>query len=274
MKDILQHDIQHGIKRIDLNADLGESFGAWTLGNDLEVLKWVTSANVACGFHAGDPLTLYRTLEAAKKAGVAVGAHPGTPDKVGFGRRALECSFEEVYTDVLYQLGALAGMARAQGMALSHIKAHGALYHMAATQPETARAIAQATFDFDPHLPLVVMAGTPIENHAETAALKRGLSVRREGFPERAYLANGTIAPRSMKDSSLHDPLEVVARALEMVQHGFVTTLEGGTVPLLVDTLCIHGDNPNAPQIAKAVREALEGAGIRVVASHKIKHIT
>jgi 5-oxoprolinase (ATP-hydrolysing) subunit A len=263
MKNIIQH--------IDLNADLGESFGAWTLGNDLEVLKWVSSANVACGFHAGDPLTLYRTLEAAKKAGVAVGAHPGTPDKVGFGRRALECSFEEVYTDVLYQLGALAGIARVQGMTLSHVKAHGALYHMAATQPEVARAIAQATIDFDPRLAVVVMAGTPV-THAETAALERGLSVRREGFPERAYLADGKIAPRTMPGSSLHDPLEVANRALEMVLHGFVTTLEGGTVPLSVDTLCIHGDNPNAPQIAKTVRETLEGAGIRVVTPQNIKH--
>lgn len=266
----MKNVIQHNIKQIDLNADLGESFGAWTLGNDLEVLKWVTSANVACGFHAGDPLTLYRTLEAAKKAGVAVGAHPGTPDKVGFGRRALECSFEEVYTDVLYQLGALAGIARAQGMALSHVKAHGALYHMAATQPEIARAIAQATHDFDPSLPVVVLSGT----HAETQALELGLSVRREGFPERAYLANGKMAPRTMSGSSFHAPLEVVQRALEMVQHGFVTTLEGATVPLLVDTLCIHGDNPNAPQIAKAVRQALESAGIRVIAPQNIKHST
>jgi len=246
--------------RIDLNADMGESYGVWTLGNDLEVLRWVTSANVACGFHAGDPHSLSLTLGAAKSAGVAVGAHPGYPDRVGFGRRFLECSPQEVYADVLYQIGALFGLARAQGIRLTHVKAHGALYNRAALHPETAQAVAQATLDFDSSLPLTVLAGSV----GEEVAHKMGLRVRREGFPERAYLKSGQLAPRTLPGSSLHDPQEVAARALSMVLEGRVLALDGGEVELNLDTVCIHGDNRDAPRLAQAVRHALEGAGVRV----------
>lgn len=245
---------------IDLNADAGESYGAWTLGNDEALFPFLTSVNVACGFHAGDPLTIQKTIALAREQGLAVGAHPGFPDLPGFGRRILEATPEQVYADVLYQVAAVAGMCRTAGVPLTHVKAHGALSTRAWTHAETARAIGQAVRDFDPRLPLVVLPATLLET--EVRAL--GVPVVLETFPERAYLRDGRLAPRSMQGSSIHDPQEAARRAVMMVQQGRVEALDGGFFEFEAQTLCIHGDNPNAVQIAQAVRTALEAVGVEV----------
>lgn len=245
---------------IDLNADVGESFGAWTLGHDEALFPLLSSANVACGFHAGDPLTMQATLKLARQFGVGVGAHPGFPDRVGFGRRIMEATPEQVYADVLYQVSALAGMAASLGLPLRHVKAHGALSTRAWTHAPTAEAIAQATRDFHPALPLVVLPATLLESDAR----KLGVPVVLETFPERAYLRDGRLAPRSMPGSSIHDPQEAARRAVTMVKEGHVEALDGGFFEFQVDTLCIHGDNPNAVEIARAVRAALEAEGIEI----------
>ena len=247
---------------IDLNADAGESFGAWVMGNDPELLPWITTLNVACGFHGGDPLTMQRTLALARQHGTAVGAHPGYPDLVGCGRRIIESSPAEVYADVLYQIGALHGFCRVAGLPLRHVKAHGALSTRAWTHPETAAAIAQATRDYDLHLPLLVLPGTHLAHQAQLL----GVPVVIEAFPERAYLSDGRLAPRSLAGSSIHDPHEAARRAVEMVLHHRVAALDGGWFELHPQTLCIHGDNPNAVAIARSIRQALEAEGIVVEA--------
>jgi 5-oxoprolinase (ATP-hydrolysing) subunit A len=248
--------------KIDLNADAGESFGAWTMGHDEALFDQISTVNVACGFHAGDPMTMRRTLELAKGKGVAIGAHPGYPDLVGFGRRVMAVSPEQVHADVLYQTGALAGFARLAGLPLRHVKAHGALSNRSWEDAATARAIAQATHDFDPTPPLMVLPGTFLEEQARAL----GVPVVLEAFPERAYLKNGQLAPRSMAGSSIHDPREAARRAVAMVKEGRIETIDGGVFELRVQTLCIHGDNPNAVEIARAVRGALEAEGITVEA--------
>ncbi len=245
---------------IDLNADVGESFGAWTLGHDEALFPFLSSANVACGFHAGDPVTLHATLKLARQFGVGVGAHPGFADRVGFGRRILEAAPEEVYADVLYQVSALAGMAASLGVPLRHVKAHGALSTRAWTHAPTAEAIAQAVRDVHPALPLVVLPATLLE----TEARRLGVPVVLETFPERAYLRDGRLAPRSMPGSSIHDPQEAARRAVTMVKEGRVEALDGGFFEFEVDTLCIHGDNPHAVEIARAVRAALEAQGVEI----------
>ncbi|MGL4612180.1 MAG: LamB/YcsF family protein [Trueperaceae bacterium] len=244
---------------IDLNADAGESFGAWTLGDEA-LFNFISTVNVACGFHAGDPLTIQCTLDLAERKGVAVGAHPSYQDLVGFGRRSLAASPEEMYADVLHQVSALSGFAKVQGLALNHIKAHGALSNDAWKRAEVARAIAEATRDFAPTLPLMVLPGTFLEQEARSL----GIPVILEGFPERAYLNNAQLAPRSMAGSSLHDPTEVARRALTMVKEKRIQTLEGNWIDIQVQSLCIHGDNPNAVAMARAVRQALEVDGIMV----------
>jgi 5-oxoprolinase (ATP-hydrolysing) subunit A len=245
---------------IDLNADAGESFGAWKLGDDEGLFDFISTVNVACGFHAGDPLTMQQTLELAKRKRVAVGAHPGYPDLVGFGRRVIAATPEQVYADVLYQISALAGFARVVGLPLRHLKAHGALANKSWKNVETAHAVAKATRDFDVKLPLMVLPKTLLE----TEALKLGVPVVLEAFPERAYLNNAQLAPRSMKDSSIHDPSEAARRAVMMVKEKRIEALDGGWVELEVQSLCIHGDNPHAVEIAKAVRLALEAEGITI----------
>lgn len=245
---------------IDLNADAGESFGAWILGNDAELFDYITSANIACGFHAGDPITIQKTILLAKEKNVCIGAHPGYPDLVGFGRRPIKATPEEVYADVLYQISALYGFCKVVGKPLFHVKAHGALSNVAMQDALTAKAIAQATKDFDKDLPLVVLPSTELE----TQALLLNIPIIKEGFPERAYLQNGQLAPRSMKGSVIHDPQEAASRALQMVNEKRIATIDGGSFPLEVQTLCIHGDNPNAVKIAKAIRERLESEGIQI----------
>ncbi|GAA5335877.1 MULTISPECIES: LamB/YcsF family protein [Thermus] len=245
---------------VDLNADAGESYGVYTYGHDRELFPLVTSVNLACGFHGGSPNRMREAVALAKAHGVAVGAHPGFPDLVGFGRRDMALSPEEVYADVLYQTGALYAFLRAEGLPLHHVKPHGALYLKACRDRETARAIAEAVKAFDPGLPLVVLPGTVYEEEARRA----GLRVVLEAFPERAYLKNGQLAPRSLPGSWITDPKEAARRAVRMVLEGKVEALDGGEVSVRADTLCIHGDNPNAPQVARAVREALEAEGVAV----------
>jgi UPF0271 protein len=246
--------------RIDLNADAGESFGSWRLGQDDELFPLISSVNVACGFHAGDPLTIRRTLALAQRTATAVGAHPGFPDRVGFGRRELAATPEEVYADVLYQVGALSAFLRAAGMPLHHVKPHGALYNRATRDPETARAIAQAVRDFDARVPLVVLPHTPLESEAQAL----GLSTVAEAFPERGYSRDGRLAPRGTPGAWIHDPALAARRAVRMVVEGQVEAVEGGTVPVRAQTLCIHGDNPRAVEIAQAVREALLAEGVSI----------
>lgn len=246
--------------KIDLNADAGESFGNWRLGRDEELFPQISSVNVACGFHAGDPLTIGRTLELAQKTGIAVGAHPGFADLVGFGRRELAASPEEVYADVLYQVGALSAFLRVRGLPLHHIKAHGALYNRATRNPETAWAIAQAAKDFDPQVPLVVLPNTPLEQEAR----RLGLRTIAEAFPERGYSSDGRLAPRGTPGAWIYDPAEAARRAVRMVVEGRVETVDGKWLEVRAQTLCIHGDNPNAVEIARAVRGALLAEGVSI----------
>ncbi|MEJ5337035.1 MAG: 5-oxoprolinase subunit PxpA [Thermus sp.] len=246
--------------RVDLNADAGESYGAFLYGHDREVFPHITSANLACGFHGGSPTRILEALRLAKAHGVQVGAHPGFPDLVGFGRREMALSPEEVYADVLYQIGALSALLKAEGLSLHHVKPHGALYLKACRDRETARAIAEAVRAFDPALPLVVLPGTVYEEEARAL----GLRVVLEAFPERAYLKNGQLAPRSMPGSWITDPQEAARRAVRMVLEGRVEALDGGEVEVRAETLCIHGDNPNAPLVVRAVREALLAHGVEI----------
>jgi 5-oxoprolinase (ATP-hydrolysing) subunit A len=246
--------------QIDLNADAGESFGPWVLGNDAALFDQISTVNVACGFHAGDPVIMRRTLELACDKDVQVGAHPGYPDLVGFGRRIMAASYEEVHADTLYQIGALEGFSRLLGVPMRHVKAHGALSNRAWEDAVTARAVAQATRDWNPEIPLVVLPGT----HLETEAIKLNVPVIIEAFPERAYLKNGQLAPRSMQGSSIHDPLEAARRAVMMVTQGKIETIDGDWFEMRPQTLCIHGDNPHAVEIARHVRQALEAHGVQI----------
>ena len=246
--------------RIDLNSDMGESFGAWTLGADEALMQVISSANVACGFHAGDAGVMRRTVELASAHGVAVGAHPGFQDLAGFGRREMRCSPREVEDLVVYQVGALAAVAAAQGLRLQHVKAHGALYNMACADPALAAAIARATASLDASLVLFGLPGS----HLLAEGRRAGLPVASEVFADRAYLADGTLVPRSRAGSVIHDPVEVVQRAVRMVREQSVMSVAGTPVPLEVDTICVHGDTPGAAALAGAIRRALEAGGVRV----------
>jgi UPF0271 protein len=245
---------------IDLNADLGEGFGAWRAGDDDALLALVSSANVACGFHAGDPVVMRRTVEAAAARGVAVGAHPGYPDLLGFGRRDLAASPEEVTAYVLYQVGALAAFCAAAGTRLRYVKPHGALYNRAARDPATARAVAEGVRLADPSLVVLGLAGS----HLVRAAEEAGLRAAAEAFVDRGYLADGSLVPRGQPGATLHDADAVAARAVRMVREGAVTAADGAEVVVRPHSLCVHGDNPDAPAILAAVRAALAGAGIAV----------
>jgi UPF0271 protein len=246
--------------QIDLNCDMGESFGAYRIGADAEVLPHVTSANVACGFHAGDPRTMRETLAAAAAHGVAVGAHPGLPDLAGFGRRAMDVAPQEVYDLVVYQVGALLGFAAAAGVRVQHVKPHGALYNMAAAQPALAEAVARAVRDVDGGLTLYGLAGS----HLLSAGAAAGLRTASEAFADRGYLADGSLVPRRRPDALVTDAGEAVRRALRMVREGRVRSVEGEEVPLRADTLCIHGDAPGAAEFARRLREAFVDAGVAV----------
>jgi len=245
---------------IDINCDMGESFGPWKMGADAEVMPNITSANVACGAHAGDPGVMRRTIRAAKQHGVAVGAHPGFADLQGFGRREMQADPAEVEDSLIAQIGALAAMARAEAAPLRHVKAHGALYNMAARDRKLADAVARAIKAFDASL---VMFGLPKSPLIE-AGIAAGLRVAAEGFADRSYEADGSLTPRSRPGAVIHDAAVVVDRAVRMVRDGVVLTSEGREIPLKVDTICVHGDTPGAPDLTRRIRAGLEAAGISV----------
>lgn len=244
--------------RIDLNADVGEG-----CGDDAALLGLVTSANVACGFHAGDPELMARVVSAASKAGVAVGAHPSFPDREGFGRRAMQRSPDAVHADVLYQVGALQAVCRAQGVRLTHVKPHGALYNQAAGEPALAAAIAGAVRSADPHLLLVGLASSRAFREAAEA---NGLRYAAEAFADRRYERDGTLTPRAAAGALIVSPSEAAAQALRIATRGEVVAADGKVVPLAAETLCLHGDTPGALAIARAVRDALVASGITVAA--------
>jgi UPF0271 protein len=247
---------------IDLNCDMGESFGPWPMGADAAILPYITSANIACGFHAGDPRGMAQTVTLAARHGVAVGAHPGYPDLAGFGRRALEMQADELEAALLYQIGALAAIAAAQGQRLAHVKPHGALYNRAAADPAVAAPVVRAVALATRQGPLIFvgLAGSPILDAARAA----GLPVAAEAFADRAYEADGRLRARALPGAVLTDPAAAAAQAVRIVREGRVLAHDGTPVPVQASTLCIHGDTPGAPAIAQAVRAALEAAGIAV----------
>jgi UPF0271 protein len=246
--------------RIDINADVGESFGAYTIGDDSKLMRSITSASVAAGFHAGDPSVLRRTIRLAKSHGVAVGAHPGFPDLVGFGRRDMHVTPADAEDIVLYQVAAVAGVAAAEGLKIQHVKPHGALFNMAARDAALAVAIAKAVASFDRSLILFGLAGSEILKAGRTA----GLRVASEVFADRAYEPDGSLRSRTKKDAVIHHAALVVARAVRMVHQQTVEAIDGTAVPLEADTICVHGDTPGAEVLAAELRAGLEAAGIAV----------
>jgi UPF0271 protein len=243
---------------VDLNCDMGESFGAYCIGADAEVMSSISSANVACGYHGGDPAVMRSTVRLARGAGVGVGAHPGLPDLPGFGRREMRVTPQETEDMVLYQIGALAAIAKSEGVRLRHVKAHGALYNMAARDRGLADAIARAVRAFDPSLILFGLPSSELLRAGEAA----GLAVASEGFADRAYEPDGSLTPRSRSGSVIHDLETVVERAVRMVVEGRVTATDGSVIPLQIDTLCTHGDTPGAAALTRALRAGLERAGV------------
>jgi UPF0271 protein len=247
---------------IDLNADVGESFGVYQLGNDEALLRHVTSANVACGLHAGDPGVIRRTVKLAVAAGVAVGAHPGFPDLQGFGRRELNMGTQEIEDVVLYQVAALAGIAAAEGARLRHVKPHGALYNMAAKDERLAQAVASGVVSFDRSLVMVGLPGSALLS----AAASRGLRVASEAFADRAYRSDGSLVPRHVPGAVIHDPEAVVERVIRIATAREVVTIDGSTLTLKADTICVHGDTPQAASISSLLRKRLSDAGVTVEA--------
>jgi UPF0271 protein len=248
--------------RIDLNSDLGESFGAWQMGDDQALMHSVTSANVACGFHAGDPTVMRETVALARRHGVAIGAHPGFPDLVGFGRREMQASPQEVEDSVVYQVAALAGVAAAQGMRLQHVKPHGALYNQACRDRALADAIARAVALVDRSLILFGLPGSQLLHAGEAA----GLRVAAEVFADRAYEPDGSLTSRRKPGAVIHDVDAVVARAIRMARDAEVEAVDGSVIQLRADTICVHGDTRGAAQLAKKIRTGLEQAQLSVIA--------
>ncbi len=245
---------------IDLNSDMGEGFGNYPGGPDDALLPLISSANIACGFHAGDPRVMERTIAQASTHGVAVGAHPGFPDLVGFGRRTIVATPDEIRTDVLYQLGALYALCRSQRVELQHLKAHGALYNLAVTDAAVAQAIADAVRGFDPDLLFFALPGSALAAAAESS----GLRVVHEAFADRAYHADGSLVARSHPDAVLHDPEAVSARVVRMVRDGVVESIEGDTLAISPQTICLHSDTANALTMAQAIRARFAAEAIDV----------
>ena len=247
---------------IDLNADLAEGFGIWELGDDDAMLDIVTSANLACGFHAGNPVGLARTCRAATARGVRIGAQVGYFDLAGFGRRRIDVAPAELSADVIYQIGALQALARAAGAALGYVKPHGALYNTIVTDRDQARAVAEAVHAADPGLPVLGLADSVF--FAEARQL--GLRTVAEAFADRAYQPDGQLVPRSEPGAVLHDPMQIAERVLTMVTAGITTALDGSTIAIEVESICVHGDSPGAVGIASAVRDRLLSEGITLAA--------
>lgn len=246
--------------RVDLNSDVGESFGAYTIGQDPILLQHITSANVACGFHAGDPGVMRATVALARQHGVAVGAHPGFPDLVGFGRRDLHATPREVEDFVVYQIGALWATAAVQGVRLQHVKPHGALFNMAVRDAALADAIARATASVDSSLILFGLPGSELI----AAGRRAGLRTAAEVFADRAYEPDGTLVSRRKPGAVIHDPEAVIARVVRMARDRSVVAVDGSVVRLELDTICVHGDTPGAANLAARIRTALAEAGVDV----------
>ena len=246
---------------IDLNCDMGESFGRYTIGNDEAMMPYITSANIACGLHAGDPLVMEHTVHLAQEHGVGIGAHPGFPDLQGFGRRVMQLAPEEAEAFVLYQIGALAAFAKAAGGELVHVKPHGALYNLAARDRPLAEAIIRAVARFSRQLILVGLANSLLVE----AGLEAGLPVAREAFADRAYEADGSLRSRRLPGAVLEDPAQAVEQVVRIARDGLVVAYSGEEVPVQAETICLHGDTPTAVEIAKTIRGELEAAGIEVM---------
>lgn len=238
---------------IDLNSDLGESYGSWSMGNDEQILPIVSSANIACGFHAGDPKSILETLKPAAQLKVSVGAHVSYPDLVGFGRRNMDVAYDELYADVLYQISALQGLALVAGTSVRYVKPHGALYNTIATNLVQAKAVIDAILAYDSSLVLVALAGSPLIEFAR----KQGLRVVSEAFADRAYHRDGTLVSRRQEGAVLHDVEMIAERVLDMIKKKGVISIEGEFTPLKADTICLHGDSLGALQMAKVIRQTL-----------------
>ncbi|WP_339197271.1 5-oxoprolinase subunit PxpA [Solibacillus sp. FSL R5-0449] len=248
--------------QVDINCDLGESFGRYRLGEQEEILRYITSANIACGFHAGDPSVMRETVELAIKNNVQIGAHPGLPDLNGFGRREMKISWQEAYDLVVYQIGALQGFLTAKGVKMQHVKPHGALYNMAAVNEELADAIAKAVHDVSPGLLLYGLASSQLTAAGE----KYGLQTIHEVFADRTYQADGTLTSRSMTNALITDEAKAIAQIIEMVKEGTVTSVHHTKVALQAHSICVHGDGEHAVQFAKRARLELEQQGVAVKA--------
>jgi UPF0271 protein len=250
-----------GDKHIDLNCDMGESYGRWTLGADEQIMPYITSANVACGYHGGDPHVMRRTVALALQHGVAIGSHPGLPDLMGFGRRVMDVSAQEVKDYICYQTGALREFVRVAGAALQHVKPHGILYNMMEKDEALAVAAGEATLESG-GTDLILM--TLASGKYDAACRKRGVRVASEGFADRAYNVDGTLVSRKIAGALITDPARAAAQAVTMAMDGKVRTLDGVEIDIAVQTICCHGDTPGAERIVRAVREGLDKAGCRV----------
>ena len=250
--------------KIDLNSDVGESFGVYKIGLDEEVIPLISSANIACGFHAGDPATMRRTIALAKKHGVALGAHPGFPDLLGFGRRSLDATMEEIRDYITYQVGALQAFASLQGLKLQHLKAHGALYNMAVRDMRIWESMAEVIAGIDKDLILVVLAG-PKREELQEMGRRYGVRIAFEFFADRAYNRDGSLVSRREPGAVIEDHELVAERVLKMVTNGRVQAKDGAEIEIIADTICVHGDNPAAVKLAGRIREVLLASGIEVV---------
>jgi UPF0271 protein len=248
--------------KIDLNCDMGEGFGAYSIGRDDAVMPHITSANVACGFHASDPLTMWKTVQMAKACGVAVGAHPSYPDLVGFGRRNMDASPDEVHSDVLYQIGALWALCRREGVRLQHVKPHGALYNTAAVNTAVAAAIATAIQAVDPELIMVCLSNSRMVEAAQAA----GIRCVEEVFADRAYTREGKLVPRGQPGAVIHDAQQAAERVLAMVRDRQVIAIDGTPVPLKAQTVCVHGDTTEAIEMVRCIRARLEAEHVELKA--------
>lgn len=252
--------------KIDLNSDLGESFGRYKLGLDEEVMKYITSANIACGWHAGDPLVMRNTVRLAKDMNIEVGAHPGYPDLMGFGRRYMDLTREEVRNYILYQIGALYAFVKAEGLTLQHVKPHGALYNALVRDEELTRGVLEGIADFDKN---IIFVGLSMSKPLEIAE-EMGLKVAHEVFADRAYNPDGTLVSRRKSGAVIHNKEEIAERVISMVKDGGVKAINGEWVELKADTICVHGDNPKAVEITAYMRKRLEEEGIKIVAMKEL----
>ncbi len=256
--------MRRAVRTVDINADLGEGFGCWRIGTeeglDTALLSQVTSANIACGWHAGDPLIMDKTIKECKKKGVAAGAHPGCPDLLGFGRRSMAVSPEEASAYMLYQAGALQAFAHANGVPLQHIKLHGAFYNAVCVTPALADAVLSGLEAFDPAIRLTALSGSYIAKEGK----RRGLRITEEVFADRGVAEDGTLIPRGKEGAFIREPAEALSRILQMINKGTVITVSGKEIEITADSVCVHGDNPEALTFATEIRSGLEREGIRV----------